>query len=284
MCPCPSRLVTSQSCSAQDLACSLCKEARQLLHQGRQSCKQACTLAAAGWLSRRRPKLQALHVLVSAHPARLQETDKYRSLVKLLEREMDGSRILVFCETKRGCDAVSLRPQPAQSSPCHPREWWQPWCPHLHVKQALGFPRCVATCRRSQGVPVPAHPALWPLQATKSLRMDGWPALSIHGDKSQQERDWVLGEFKSAKTPIMLATDVAARGLGRELHARHKGGGSPSATCSQLDGCGAVLHPAAGAVVQQRSSGQAAAVHACLPSSHLAALCLPRCCRHAWRR
>ena len=45
--------------------------------------------------------------------------------------------------------------------------------------------------------------------------MDGWPALSIHGDKSQQERDWVLAEFKQNKSPIMLATDVAARGLGR---------------------------------------------------------------------
>lgn len=44
--------------------------------------------------------------------------------------------------------------------------------------------------------------------------MDGWPALSIHGDKSQQERDWVLSEFKQNKSPIMLATDVAARGLG----------------------------------------------------------------------
>ena len=27
---------------------------------------------------------------------------------------------------------------------------------------------------------------------TRQLRTDGWPALSIHGDKSQQERDWVL--------------------------------------------------------------------------------------------
>ncbi|KAL7613325.1 hypothetical protein Lser_V15G09112 [Lactuca serriola] len=40
--------------------------------------------------------------------------------------------------------------------------------------------------------------------------MDGWPALSIHGDKSQAERDWVLSEFKAGKTPIMTATDVAA--------------------------------------------------------------------------
>ena len=43
--------------------------------------------------------------------------------------------------------------------------------------------------------------------------MDGWPALSIHGDKSQQERDWVLNEFRTGNSPIMTATDVAARGL-----------------------------------------------------------------------
>lgn len=49
---------------------------------------------------------------------------------------------------------------------------------------------------------------------TKYLRQDGWPALAIHGDKQQQERDWVLGEFKSGRSPIMIATDVASRGLG----------------------------------------------------------------------
>jgi ATP-dependent RNA helicase DDX5/DBP2 len=48
---------------------------------------------------------------------------------------------------------------------------------------------------------------------TRQLRLDGWPALSIHGDKSQQERDWVLQEFREAKSPIMIATDVASRGL-----------------------------------------------------------------------
>jgi len=37
--------------------------------------------------------------------------------------------------------------------------------------------------------------------------------MSIHGDKSQQERDWVLREFKTGKSPILVATDVAARGL-----------------------------------------------------------------------
>lgn len=27
---------------------------------------------------------------------------------------------------------------------------------------------------------------------TRGMRRDGWPALCIHGDKNQSERDWVL--------------------------------------------------------------------------------------------
>eukprot|EP00808_Paulinella_micropora_P002498 g29199.t1 len=45
------------------------------------------------------------------------------------------------------------------------------------------------------------------------LRTDGWPARCIHGDKSQNERDWVLSTFRTGKCPIMIATDVASRGL-----------------------------------------------------------------------
>lgn len=50
-------------------------------------------------------------------------------------------------------------------------------------------------------------------EITRKLRRDGWPAVSIHGDKSQPEREWVLKEFRSGKAPILLATDVASRGL-----------------------------------------------------------------------
>ncbi|ORX78006.1 p68 RNA helicase [Anaeromyces robustus] len=48
---------------------------------------------------------------------------------------------------------------------------------------------------------------------TRFLRNDGWPALAIHGGKSQSERDWVMYEFRSGSSPIMIATDIAARGL-----------------------------------------------------------------------
>ncbi|CAK9833470.1 Probable ATP-dependent RNA helicase DDX17 [Anthophora retusa] len=50
-------------------------------------------------------------------------------------------------------------------------------------------------------------------EITRKMKRDGWPAVCIHGDKTQQERDWVLQDFRSGKAPILVATDVAARGL-----------------------------------------------------------------------
>eukprot|EP00967_Tisochrysis_lutea_P108130 scaffold167361_cov30-Tisochrysis_lutea.AAC.3 len=35
----------------------------------------------------------------------------------------------------------------------------------------------------------------------------------IHGDKDQREREAVLSDFKSGRRPVMIATDVAARGI-----------------------------------------------------------------------
>jgi ATP-dependent RNA helicase DDX5/DBP2 len=85
-----------------------------------------------------------------------EEGDKPMRLSKLLEKVMNGGRILIFTETKKKADEL-----------------------------------------------------------TRSLRANGWPALAVHGDKSQQERDWVLSQFRSGKQPLMVATDVAARGLGK---------------------------------------------------------------------
>lgn len=45
------------------------------------------------------------------------------------------------------------------------------------------------------------------------LCRQGVVANSIHGDRSQQERERALAMFRSGKTPVLVATDVAARGL-----------------------------------------------------------------------
>ena len=45
------------------------------------------------------------------------------------------------------------------------------------------------------------------------LYRDGYPVTSIHGDRSQREREDALKRFRSGKTPILVATAVSARGL-----------------------------------------------------------------------
>ncbi|KAH6833091.1 P-loop containing nucleoside triphosphate hydrolases superfamily protein [Perilla frutescens var. hirtella] len=45
------------------------------------------------------------------------------------------------------------------------------------------------------------------------LCLNSFPATTIHGDRTQQEREYALRSFKSGNTPILVATDVAARGL-----------------------------------------------------------------------
>ncbi|ESO06695.1 hypothetical protein HELRODRAFT_106284 [Helobdella robusta] len=50
-------------------------------------------------------------------------------------------------------------------------------------------------------------------ELTRKMKRVGWISACIHGDKSQPERDWVLKEFRENKNPILVATDVAARGL-----------------------------------------------------------------------
>lgn len=45
------------------------------------------------------------------------------------------------------------------------------------------------------------------------LMSNNLPATSIHGDRTQRERETALQTFRTGRTPIMVATAVAARGL-----------------------------------------------------------------------
>lgn len=80
--------------------------------------------------------------------------DKYPRLCQHLKGSIDGQRVIIFVETKKGCE-----------------------------------------------------------QLTRSLRGEGFPVRAIHGDKSQQERDETLEDFRRGRFPILSATDVAARGI-----------------------------------------------------------------------
>ncbi|QBJ98469.1 DEAD/DEAH box helicase [Rhodococcus sp. ABRD24] len=48
---------------------------------------------------------------------------------------------------------------------------------------------------------------------TERLREQGVAAESLHGGKAQNQRTRVLERFKAGRTPVLVATDVAARGI-----------------------------------------------------------------------
>ncbi|MCX7760624.1 MAG: DEAD/DEAH box helicase [Hydrogenothermaceae bacterium] len=50
-------------------------------------------------------------------------------------------------------------------------------------------------------------------EVSRDLRRDGFNAEAIHGDFSQNKREAVLRKFRTGELKILVATDVAARGL-----------------------------------------------------------------------
>ncbi|KAE8661282.1 DEAD-box ATP-dependent RNA helicase 14 [Hibiscus syriacus] len=83
----------------------------------------------------------------------LSPMEKHRRLEQILHSQEPGSKIIVFCSTKKMCDQL----------------------------------------------------------ARNLARQFG--AAAIHGDKSQADRDYVLSQFRTGRSPVLVATDVAARGL-----------------------------------------------------------------------
>jgi superfamily II DNA/RNA helicase len=75
-------------------------------------------------------------------------------MLKLLENITDNSKILIFCQTKRGCDDLA-----------------------------------------------------------NALKREKFNSISIHGDKTQSQRDYIMRQFKAGRFNILVATDLAARGL-----------------------------------------------------------------------
>jgi ATP-dependent RNA helicase RhlE len=48
---------------------------------------------------------------------------------------------------------------------------------------------------------------------SKALRKEGFSVAAIHGNRSQREREEALSAFRSGEAKILVATDIAARGL-----------------------------------------------------------------------
>ncbi|XP_017248267.1 ATP-dependent RNA helicase-like protein DB10 [Daucus carota subsp. sativus] len=90
---------------------------------------------------------------ITQHVEIISSMEKQRRVEQIVRSQEPGSKIIIFCSTKRMCDQLSR-----------------------NLSHQFG-------------------------------------AAAIHGDKNQSERDHVLNQFRTGKSPILVATDVAARGL-----------------------------------------------------------------------
>ncbi|CAI0455104.1 unnamed protein product, partial [Linum tenue] len=90
---------------------------------------------------------------ITQHVEVLASMEKHRRLEQILRSQEPGSKVIIFCSTKKMCDQLAR-----------------------NLSRQFG-------------------------------------AAAIHGDKSQGERDHVLSQFRSGRAPLLVATDVAARGL-----------------------------------------------------------------------
>ena len=45
------------------------------------------------------------------------------------------------------------------------------------------------------------------------LLVKGVEAVAVHGSKDQEDRSWAIDEFKAGKKDVLIATDVASKGL-----------------------------------------------------------------------
>jgi ATP-dependent RNA helicase RhlE len=50
-------------------------------------------------------------------------------------------------------------------------------------------------------------------KVVRALQKSGFGAEAIHGNKSQNQRERVLGDFRDGRLRILIATDIAARGI-----------------------------------------------------------------------
>ncbi|GMI99142.1 RNA Helicase 46 [Hibiscus trionum] len=90
---------------------------------------------------------------ITQYVEKLSPMEKHRRLEQILRSQEPGSKIIVFCSTKKMCDQLAR-----------------------NLSRHFG-------------------------------------AAAIHGDKSQTDRDYVLNQFRTGRSPVLVATDVAARGL-----------------------------------------------------------------------
>lgn len=134
--------------------------------------------------------------------------DKDDALERVLSQELlePEDKCIIFVSTKQMCRSLAWRLQ-RPPPPAPPTAGRSPSSP------SAGAPLADAEADEEGGDADEGSPPEATAAAASAEPRKPRACAEIHGDKDQRERDQALQSFKDGKTPIMIATDVAGRGL-----------------------------------------------------------------------
>ncbi|MCO6407031.1 DEAD/DEAH box helicase [Hoeflea alexandrii] len=84
---------------------------------------------------------------------------------------------------------------------------------HIQTPQKMGALASLIRDRKGERVIVFTRTKRGADKAAKRLEADGISAAAIHGNKSQGQRERALAGFRAGTVPVLIATDIAARGI-----------------------------------------------------------------------
>ncbi|MBU4527285.1 MAG: DEAD/DEAH box helicase [Hoeflea sp.] len=84
---------------------------------------------------------------------------------------------------------------------------------HMQTPAKMGALASLIRDRKGERVIVFTRTKRGADKATKRLEADGISAAAIHGNKSQGQRERALAGFRAGTVPVLIATDIAARGI-----------------------------------------------------------------------
>jgi superfamily II DNA/RNA helicase/cold shock CspA family protein len=161
--------------------------------------------------------LGAIEVVVLDEADRMADMGFLPAVKRLLDRTPDTRQTLLFSATLDGdIDALTRRYQrdparheiaadPADGTEVAHHFWMVDRTKRVDVTASVAHHhgRTVVFCRTRHGAD----------RLTKQLRAAGIEAVPIHGSRTQAQRDKAVSAFASGRVPVLVATDVAARGL-----------------------------------------------------------------------
>jgi len=177
----------------------------------------ACPGRLEDLIARRCCELRDVELVVVDEADRMADMGFLPSVKRLLDQTSDNRHTLLFSATLDGDvdmlikryqhDPLTFEIEEQVSDIGDVEHSWHLVPPNDRISSAVNilkrYESSIVFCRTRRGCD----------RVAKNFKAKGLPAVAIHGDRSQSQRERALNDFATGKAAVLVATDVAARGI-----------------------------------------------------------------------